>query len=201
MGGADATWNRGPSGDMDVYALALTHRGASVLSMLKMAGVICGSSASIEGLALLKLSDWTVYARVVTARYGFAQEGPTVLLSDSESGLKAASGETSVSKMKHELRRSAIVTARVRDGEVVLAHVPDVANFVDFWTKWVSEQKVEQSLAYLTGERSRLAHATGTAEAAAAACVRAGVMAIAEAWEGAVLDAEHDVACRVPAAE
>ena len=56
-----------------------------------------------------------------------------------------------VARLKHELRRAAIITQRIHEEEVCLAHVPDVANVVDFLTKWVSLEKAEASIAYLAG--------------------------------------------------
>jgi hypothetical protein len=41
----------------------------------------------------------------------------------------------SVNRLKHSLRRAAIVRERVLDGEIELAHIPDVANAVDIFTK------------------------------------------------------------------
>ena len=53
------------------------------------------------------------------------------------------------------------VTGRVTDDLCRLAHVPDGGNVVDWMTKWVKWEKLRSSLEYLTGERSRLLHATG----------------------------------------
>ena len=44
---------------------------------------------------------------------------------------------------------------------VALAHVPDAANVVDMFTKWVPLAKVERSLAWLTGAVARAVHAEG----------------------------------------
>ena len=44
---------------------------------------------------------------------------------------------------------------------LALAHVPDAANVVDMFTKWVPLAKVERSLAWLTGATARAAHAEG----------------------------------------
>ena len=63
----------------------------------------------------------------------------------------------------HELRRLAIVTQHVADGEIALGHLPDAVNFIDFLTKWVKQAKVEESVAYLTGAVARAAHAARSA--------------------------------------
>ena len=93
-----------------------------------------------------------MYARVVKQRLsGKPLDGPTMLLCDAEASLRAATGEASVQRLKHELRRAAIVTFRIGEGELKLGHIPDASNFVDFLTKWVSFVKVEASLRYLYG--------------------------------------------------
>ena len=156
QGASDATWslvrNNKPK---DVLALALTANGAAVLIELKNAGVMCGSSAEVEMLALLKLSDKAVYGRLVWSRLGMKIKGPTLLLSDADSSLRACSGEASAVRLRHSLRRTTIVLQRVRADEVMLAHVPDALQYVDFLTKWVDQAKVTASIDYLTGAAAR----------------------------------------------
>ena len=160
-GTVDATWSRGELGDADVYCLCLTHNGALIGLWLKIAGVICGSSAEIEGLGVLKLTDIAVYGRIAADRLNGYIDGPTRILCDAEAALRAASGETSVARLKHTLRRTAIVTQRVRNDEVDLCHIPDVANWVDIFTKWTKSEKVEAAIAYMTGALARALHADG----------------------------------------
>ena len=158
---ADATWNSLSHGEVaDVYAFALTHRGAAIHVELKNSGP-SGSSASNEGLAILKCTDKLVRAREVLATLGAPQHDPTLLMSDSDPALRTAAGQSTAARTRHELRRTAIVTGRVADATCRLAHVPDGGNVVDWMTKWVKWEKLRSSLEYLTGERSRLLHATG----------------------------------------
>jgi hypothetical protein len=151
-GASDATWARGTNGVGDVICLYISHRGAIVMLELKKAPAN-GSSAGIEGLGLGKVSDKAVYARLVAEKMGCDMSAPTTLLCDAEAALRAASGQSSVVRLKHEMRRLAIITARIRMGEIVLAHVPDTANAADIFTKWVSSVKFESMLAYLIGSR------------------------------------------------
>ena len=85
-------------------------------------------------------------------------DGPTMLLCDAEAALRTAAGETSAAWLKHVLRRSAIVTAHYYEKAIGLAHIPDATNAVDWLTKWVSKEKLEASLRYLTGAITRAAH-------------------------------------------
>ena len=80
---------------------------------------------------------------------------PTVLIADSEAALRAVAGEASMARLKHTLRRAAIVRQRLLENEICLAHVPDAGNVVDMFTKWLDSKKVEMSLAYLSGGAGR----------------------------------------------
>jgi len=108
-----------------------------------------------------------VRAREVLATLGVPQHEPTLLMSDSDPALRTAAGQSTAARTRHELRRTAIVTGRVADDTCRLAHVPDGGNVVDWMTKWVKWEKLRSSLEYLTGERSRLLHATGDRATAA----------------------------------
>ena len=105
-------------------------------------------------MALLKLSDKGIWMRIIWARLGMDVEAPTRLLCDAEAALRVCAGEASVARLRHALRRSALVTERVRDEEIELVHLPDAGMFMDFFTKWLPDQsKVEASLAYLNAQR------------------------------------------------
>ncbi len=56
----------------------------------------------------------------------------------------------SAGRLKHALRRFAVLQRRIKDGEVKVEHVPDKHNAADFLTKWVSAKKVKQSVAYVS---------------------------------------------------
>ena len=62
-------------------------------------------------------------------------------------------GTGSAARSRHFLRRYYTFLQRVKLGEVTLKHVPDVENPTDFFTKWCQADKVERSIAYLTGKR------------------------------------------------
>ena len=163
-GASDSTWNRldveavaraDDNISADVYTHAITMNGALVSLELKKAHVVTGCSGELEGLALLKLSDKVIWARRVAAAYGVRMDAPTLLMCDAEAALRTAAGRQASARLKHALRRAAIVIQRVRSADVELAHVPDAANVVDMFTKWTTPEKVERSLAYLTGALAR----------------------------------------------
>ena len=178
----DASWNclAADATTADVCAFALTFRGAAIHLELKNLGAT-GSSAGAEGLTILKATDKLVRARDVFGALGVSLGGPTLLMSDSDPALRTTAGESTAARMRHELRRLAIVTQRVRDGACVLAHVPDAGNAVDWMTKWVKAEKLLASLAFLTGERSRLLHQAVEGDTLAIAAFHALVLH-ADAW-------------------
>ena len=141
-----------------MYGLALTHNGAAVHAELKSIGVTLGDSTQAEGVATLKLSDRVMHGRSTLAALGRVQMGPTMVLSDNESNLRIAAGAPSAARLRHALRRWAIVTQRCHSEDVRLGHLRDEWNWTDFFTKWVPQLKVEAAIAYLTGRAARIAH-------------------------------------------
>ena len=61
---------------------------------------------------------------------------------------------------------AAIVKERVQEKEIELWHVPDAACAVDILTKWITGDKLEQALAYLTGGTSKRGTSVNVALAA-----------------------------------
>ena len=159
----DSTWScidTDTGLNVDVYASALMANSGLVLAELKKAGVHSGSSAELEGLAVLKASDKAVYARIVWAKFGGDTSLPTTLLCDAEAALRAAAGQQAVVRLKHTLRRIMIVYQRVRDGEIDLVHVPDAANVVDMFTKW-GEGGESGGVARIPEQQARARHPRG----------------------------------------
>ena len=161
-GAADATWSLGEYGEDDVYALAITSNGGCICADLKKVGLVLKCSALTEGVATLQLSDKVEQAINAKTSMGAEPTEPVVLASDCEANLRVAAGAPAAQRLRHALRRWAIVTQRCQSRAMRLAHLPDEVNWVDFFTKWKDKAKVEASLAYLTNLAARLAHpATG----------------------------------------
>ena len=154
-GASDATWSAGVDGMDDVYAFALTVNGGQVYAELKKINLALEWSAASEAIGQLKLSDKALYARVLCEANGFVLSGPTVLAGDCMPALRAANGQSSVVRLKHSVRRYAIIQQRVQSRDVRLAHVPDEWNWTDFMTKWVDKGKYGMSVRYLSNEMSR----------------------------------------------
>uniref|UniRef100_A0A7S2MPY8 Uncharacterized protein n=1 Tax=Haptolina brevifila TaxID=156173 RepID=A0A7S2MPY8_9EUKA len=157
-GAADATWSAGEYGEDDVYALAITNNGGCICADLKKVGLVLKCLALTEGVATLQLSDKVEQAINAKAAMGAAPEGPVMLASDCESNLRVAAGAPAAQRLRHALRRWAIITQRCQSKAMRLGHLPDEVNWVDFFTKWKDKAKVEASIAYLTNLAARLAH-------------------------------------------
>jgi hypothetical protein len=84
-----------------------------------------------------------------------------------------------VQRLKHLLRRAKQVMDRTRAHDVRLAHIPDVTQFVDCFTKWCKGPKVEASLAYMLNSAMRAMHNGATAAEVRGAHVAIAVVA---AW-------------------
>ena len=157
-GAADATWSLGEYGEDDVYALGITSNGGCICADLKKVGLVLKCSALTEGVATLQLSDKVEQAINAKTSMGAAPTEPVMLASDCEANLRVAAGAPAAQRLRHALRRWAIITQRCQSKAMRLGHLPDEVNWVDFFTKWKDKAKVEASLAYLTNLAARLAH-------------------------------------------
>ena len=155
---ADATWSLGESGEDDVYTLAITNNGGTICAELKKVGLVLKASALTEGVATLQCSEKVEQAVNTKTDMGAAPEGPVILASDCEANLRVAAGAPAAQRLRHALRRWAMVTQRCQTKMIRLAHLPDAVNWVDFFTKWKDKAKVEASIAYLSNVAARLQH-------------------------------------------
>ena len=64
-----------------MWAGAIMANGAAVATALQKCNLHSGSSAAAEGLAMLKVSDKVLYARIVMARMGQPPTAPTPIMS------------------------------------------------------------------------------------------------------------------------
>ena len=87
-------------------------------------------------------------------------------------------------RLRHELRRLTFLTQRLQEGRLALVHLPDAVNFVDCFTKWVKQSKLDDSIRYLTNAVARAAHASGMAAGGAAAA--------ASVWANALMALEDE---------
>ena len=148
---ADATWGD-PSDDK--YGILITFNGAAVFDEAKMIHLACNSSTQGEGVASVKASEVTCFIRNILADAGFDTSEPTLLGSDNSGNVTVINGTGAPSRIKHALRRYAILMQRVKEGEVKLCHVADVENPADFLTKWLVGAKFNDSITYATGSRN-----------------------------------------------
>ena len=113
------------------------------------------SSAEGEGIATSKCAEIVEHVREAARGMGILPNEPTVILSDNESSVRVANAPKSAGRLRHALRRFAVLQRRIQEGEVQVRHVPDKHNAADFLTKWVPAKKVKQSVAYVSNEAAR----------------------------------------------
>jgi hypothetical protein len=130
----DCTW-----GDRNVYAiLVMMNNGAIVTETKKMGPV--DSSAEGEGIATSKCTELTNFIREAARGMGILDDKPTIIRSDNASSVHVANDPKSAGRLRHAMRRFAVLQERVKEGKVKVVFVPDAQNASDFMTKWVQAQ-------------------------------------------------------------
>ena len=141
----------------DLYSEAIVYGGALIHQRVKRLGLHVDCSMAAEGIGTSRLAETISQARDIDrAMGGAAMDYPaTLLATDNRSSMQVAQRQGAASRARHLLRRYAVLLQRVKDGEVVVRHVPDASNPADFLTKFVSARKMTDSLRYLTGVKYR----------------------------------------------
>ena len=109
------------------------------------------SSAEGEGITTSKCAEIVEHVREAARGMGILPSEPTVILSDNASSVRVANSPKSAGRLRHALRRFAVLQRRIQEGEVQVKHVPDKDNAADFLTKWVPAAKLRRCLSYVTG--------------------------------------------------
>ena len=93
------------------------------------------------------------------------QRHPLVSIIDCDnlSSVRVANDIKSSSRVRHALRRYAVLQQRVRNGDCVLRWTSDASNPSNFLTKFIPKKKLDASIAYTQGAGARLRAATEAA--------------------------------------
>ena len=143
----DATWMDGK--EASVWQAAFTYNGAVFATAVGTIGAVNLSSADAESYALsMALARGTVYRNVLTSM-GSAPATPTTAWGDNSAVVGIADNSQSASGLRHIMRRVKHVQQLVSSGDFTSRHVSDKHNMVDFFGKYVSGRKAQQSTAYL----------------------------------------------------
>ena len=113
MGGGVGESSRDSS---DVRELG-TYAGGAVFHATKVLGPAGDSSSSNEGVPTWKLSAIVEYARTILEGLGVALDEPTMITSDNIANVRVSEGESSATRMRHELRRYKQVHIRCEAGK------------------------------------------------------------------------------------
>jgi len=145
----DCTW-----GDRNVYGmLFMMNHGAIATDTKKMGPV--DSSAEGEGITTSKCAELTVFIREVARGMGILDDKPTVIRSDNASSVRVANDPKAAGRLRHAMRRFAVVQEHVKQGVVKVEFIRDANNAADFLTKWVPAAKLKASIAYASNEAAK----------------------------------------------
>ena len=145
----DCTW-----GDRNVYALLVMMNHGAILTETKKMGPV-DSSAEGEGITTSKCAEITDFIREAARGMGILGDKPTVIRSDNASSVRVANDPKSAGRLRHAMRRFAVLQERVKEGKVKVVFVPDAQNASDFMTKWVPASKLKASVAYTSNEAAK----------------------------------------------
>ena len=141
-----------------VFCLLVTMYGASVGHVLRSIHMHIASSTEAEAYATGKAGELLDQAHDVERALGVCRDRPTFVGTDNKANALVGSGRATPSRLRHCLRRYRTFLERVQREEVELGHVPDKENPSDFLSKWVSAQKLAQSLEFALNLRNSPAH-------------------------------------------
>ena len=145
----DCTW-----GDRNVYGmLFMMNHGAIAADTKKMGPV--DSSAEGEGITTSKCAELTVFIREAARGMGVLDDKPTIIRSDNASSVRVANDPKAAGRLRHAMRRYAVLQEHVKQGTVKVEFIRDANNAADFLTKWVPAAKLKASIAYTSNEAAK----------------------------------------------
>ena len=145
----DCTW-----GDRNVYGmLFMMNHGAIATDTKKMGPV--DSSAEGEGITTSKCAELTVFIREAARGMGVLDDKPTIIRSDNASSVRVANDPKAAGRLRHAMRRYAVLQEHVKQGTVKVEFIRDANNAADFLTKWVPAAKLKASIAYTSNEAAK----------------------------------------------
>ena len=109
-----------------------------------------------EAVATAKAGETVSYAREILRALGVLPDGPTPILTDNQANCLVARNSTSAARARHFLRRYVTLQQRISQGEVTVYKIDDPNMPADFLTKWLSAQKLRDSVAYATNSINRV---------------------------------------------
>jgi hypothetical protein len=133
--------------------LFMMNHGAIATDTKKMGPV--DSSAEGEGITTSKCAELTVFIREVARGMGILDDKPTIIRSDNASSVRVANDPKAAGRLRHAMRRFAVVQEHVKQGVVKVEFIRDANNAADFLTKWVPAAKLKASIAYVSNQAAK----------------------------------------------
>ena len=173
------------NGPRQIIGELVTFNKAVVAASTKTLKSTATSTMQGELGATSRVMHLADYGRTVAQALGVPQLAPTFIGTDNEAHLLVATHTGSAKTARHLLSRYHAIVQAVQRGQFVLGHVPDAQQPADHLTKWVTKEKLEQSVAYANGWRASIA---GVIEMASLAALQRRCLRVLILYAGA----EHD---------
>ena len=137
--------------DRAVYSLLLTGWGASIHHQCKNIGGAVASTWEGENVASIKASEIALYAGIISRALGAETPDSILVMTDNKSNMQTTNDAKATQRTKYMLKRQVILHARVKEGNVCVAYIPDPENPSDYLSKSVDRVKTQMSDDYATG--------------------------------------------------
>jgi hypothetical protein len=140
-------------GDVPVYAYVVTYNGGAVAHGTKKIAGLVPNTCLLESKGSTFCSEYVELARYALVVLGSPCDGPTVLGTDNSANLSIALGTATPARAKPDLIAWASIKDRIDRKILTMGKVDTDVMCVDFMTKWIKHDKMEEQLAYLTNSR------------------------------------------------
>jgi hypothetical protein len=142
----------------EVYGLAITYAGASVLHQTKKYGAAVANTHEGESIATTRATEYALYGKIVLTALDAAPDKSIKIYTDNLSNQRVADRASAAARTRHLLIRYACLHKYVQSGDIRVLHISDTNNPSDYLTKFVPAKKYNDSIYYLTNKRIRDAY-------------------------------------------
>jgi hypothetical protein len=141
-------------GEVPVYAYAVTCNGGVIAHGTKKIAGLVPNTCLLEAKGSTYASEYVELGRNAMVVFGSPCKAPTLLGTDNSSHLSIALGTASTpARAKPDLLAWASIKDRIYRKVLAMGKVATDVMSVDFMTKWIKHDKMEEQLAYLINSR------------------------------------------------
>jgi hypothetical protein len=111
-----------------------------IMALSKRQTIVAQSTGESEWVAANKTVREVVHKRSVCDDLRFSQEGPTIVLTDSEASIKMGKNWKVGARTRHMNKIFHYARIMIKAGAVVMVHVPGEENIADMFTKFLAKE-------------------------------------------------------------